>query len=76
MARNFLFRHGTEGVVRAGWAEETVGDSRKQRSPHNGGGLLETCFFRERRYADLGHLLPMFYNELAVEPGVTALTLG
>ena len=35
---------------------------------------LETGFFlRERRYANLGHLLPMFYIERAVKPGVSAL---
>jgi len=28
---------------------------------------------RERRYAKLGNLLPMFYIERAVEPGVSAL---
>ena len=32
-------------------------------------------FVRERRYADLGYLLPMFPSEPAVEPGVSALPL-
>ena len=31
---------------------------------------------RERRYAELGNLLPMFYIERAVKPGVSALPLG
>ena len=31
---------------------------------------------RERRYANLGHLLPMFHIEQAVEPGVSALPHG
>ena len=31
---------------------------------------------RKRRYADLGHLLPMFSIEPAVQPGVSALPLG
>ena len=31
---------------------------------------------RERRYANLGHLLPMSHIERAVEPGVSALPLG
>ena len=30
---------------------------------------------RERRYANLGHLLPMFPIERAVKPGVSALPL-
>ena len=30
-------------------------------------------FFEGGRYADLGHLLPMFHIEPAVEPGVSAL---
>ena len=33
-------------------------------------------FPRERRYAELGHLLPMFHIERAVKPGVSALPLG
>ena len=32
-------------------------------------------FLRERRYANLGHLLPMFHIERAVKPGVSALPL-
>jgi hypothetical protein len=31
---------------------------------------------REKRYAELGYLLPMFYIEQAVKPGVPDLPLG
>jgi hypothetical protein len=36
---------------------------------------LRGVFLRERRYANLGHLLPMFPIERAVKPGVSALPL-
>jgi hypothetical protein len=39
-------------------------------------GFSQQIFLRERHYADLGHLLPMFYIEPAVEPGVLALSVG
>jgi hypothetical protein len=39
-------------------------------------GFSRHVFLSKRRYADLGYLLPMFYIEPAVEPGVSALTLG
>jgi hypothetical protein len=32
-------------------------------------------FLKERRYANLGHLLPMFPIGRAVKPGVSALPL-
>ncbi len=49
----------------------------KRRNPHQRGGfLLTSMFLRERRYADLGYLLPMFPSEPAVEPGVSALPLS
>ena len=35
-----------------------------------------SCFSLERRYANLGHLLPMFPIERAVQPGVSALPCG
>jgi hypothetical protein len=31
-------------------------------------------FLRERRYANFGHLLPMFHIGRAVKPGVSALS--
>ena len=49
---------------------------RKARSPHRCVSFLSRVFPRERRYADLGYLLPMFPIELAVKPGVSALPLG
>ena len=52
------------------------GMAKKRRSPHTGGGLPLRVFLRERRYANLGHLLPMFPIERAVKPGVSALPLG
>ena len=39
-------------------------------------GFFLRVFLRERRYANLGHLLPMFPIERAVKPGVSALPLG
>ena len=39
-------------------------------------GFFLRVFLRERRYANLGHLLPMFHIERAVKPGVSALPLG
>ena len=49
--------------------------ARKWRSPHKEAGFSPRDFQRERRYANLGHLLPMFYIERAVKPGVSALPL-
>ena len=40
--------------------------SRKARSPHQRCGLPVACFPRERRYAELGYLLP-FLSQAAVE---------
>jgi hypothetical protein len=34
---------------------------------------MKAGFCRERRYANLGHLLPMFYIGRAMKPGVSAL---
>ncbi len=39
-------------------------------------GFFLRVVLRERRYANLGHLLPMFPIERAVKPGVSALPLG
>jgi hypothetical protein len=36
--------------------------AKKRRSPHHGGGLLEHSVLGEGRYADRGHLLPLFYK--------------
>ena len=48
----------------------------EQEPAHEEAGFLDRVFPRERRYAELGYLLPMFYFEPAVEPGVSALPLG
>jgi hypothetical protein len=39
-------------------------------------GFFLRIVLRERRYANLGHLLPMFPIERAVKPGVSALPRG
>ena len=51
---------------------------RKARSPlvTVKAGFSLQVVVRERRYANLGHLLPMFHIERAVGPGVSALPYG
>ena len=39
-------------------------------------GFSNTVFCGRGRYADRGDLLPLCHNELAVQPGVTALPYG
>jgi hypothetical protein len=55
----------------------TAHDSRNEEARTLEAGFFKRLYFlRERRYADLGYLLPMFYVELAIEPGVSALPAG
>ena len=50
------------------------GQPRKAKKPaHGEAGFLLRVFPLERRYANLGHLLPTFPIERAMEPGVSAL---
>ncbi len=58
--------------------DPTSGGSRQQskEARTREAGFFQQIVLRERRYADLGHLLPLFHIELAVEPGVSALTRG
>jgi hypothetical protein len=47
---------------------------RKDEARTREAGFKKQIVSFEGRYADLSHLLPMFYIEPAVEPGVPALT--
>ena len=51
-------------------------DARNGEARTKEAGFFSQIRVGERRYTDLGHLLPMFPIEPAVEPGVSALTLG
>jgi hypothetical protein len=53
-----------------------VAQESEEARAEEAGFSLRHVFLRERRYADLGNLLPMFIVEPAVEPGVSALPVG
>jgi hypothetical protein len=50
-----------------------VSQENEEARTEEAGFFLRHVFLRERRYADLGNLLPMLFVEPAVEPGVSAL---
>ena len=54
----------------------THSPAKESKKPAQEAGFLLRVFSRERRYADLGYLLPMFPIGPAVKPGVSALPLG
>jgi hypothetical protein len=61
--------HSSAAVCSA--SEESRQENEEARTREAGFSLQIVS--REGRYADPGHLLPMFYKELTVEPGVSAL---
>ena len=58
-------RNGRE--MPEGWAADDYGPKNEEARSFKAG------FCRERRYANLGHLLPIVYFGRAVKPGVSAL---